>query len=130
MPIGWSVQPALRCTVVTVADPYTFKQWEAAFAEMKVARACEPWRSFLIDRRHSAPPTPEFVRMMVSALSGHGDQTGHTRVAIVVSNDVGFGMGRMAQMSAEATNAAISMRVFRTYEEAERWLTVNAQSAG
>ena len=45
--------------------------------------------------------------MMVSALSGHGDQTGHTRVAVVVSNDVGFGMGRMAQMSAEATNARV-----------------------
>jgi hypothetical protein len=34
MPIGWSVQPALQCTVVTVADPYTFKQWEAAFADL------------------------------------------------------------------------------------------------
>ncbi len=93
MPISWSVQPALQCTVVTVADPYTFKQWEAAFAEMKIARACEPWRSFLIDRRHSAPPSPEFVRMMVNVLTGHGDLTGHTRVAVVVSNDVGFGMG-------------------------------------
>ena len=125
MPIGWSVQPALQCTVVTVADPCTFKQWEAAFAEMKVARACEPWRTFLIDRRHATPPTPEFVRMMVNALSGHGDQTGDIRVAIVVSNDVGFGMGRMAQMTVEATNAAISMRVFRTYEEAERWLATS-----
>ena len=129
MPIGWSVQPALRCTVVTVADPYTFKQWEAAFAEMKIARACEPWRSFLIDRRHSAPPSPEFVRMMVNVLSGHGDLTGHTRVAVVVSSDVGFGMGRMAQMTAEAINPAISMRVFRTYDEAKRWLTVDSQSA-
>ena len=63
--------------------------------------------------------------MMVSALSGHGDQTGHTRVAVVVSNDVGFGMGRMAQMTVEATNAAISIRVFRAYEEAERWLTTS-----
>ena len=49
----------------------------------------------------------------------------HTRVAVVVSNDVGFGMGRMAQMTVEATNAAISMRVFRTYEEAERWLATS-----
>ena len=128
MPISWSVQPALQCTVVTVADPYTFKQWESAFAEMKIARACERWRTFLIDRRHSAPPTPEFVRMMVNVLSGHGDLTGHTRVAVVVSSDVGFGMGRMAQMTAEAINPAISMRVFRTYDEAERWLTVGSQS--
>ena len=67
--------------------------------------------------------------MMVNMLSGHGDPTGHTRVAVVVSNDVGFGMGRMVQMTIEATNAAISMRVFRTYDEAERWLTVGSQSS-
>jgi hypothetical protein len=29
-------------------------------------------------------------------------------------------------MSAEATNAAISMRVFCTYEEAERWLIASS----
>ena len=122
MPICWSVQPCSQCTVVTFSDPYTFQQWEAAFADMRASRACEPWRSFLVDRRNAMPPTSEFVRMVVSAITSHPSRTADTRVAIVVSNDAGFGMGRMAQMTAEANNPGISMRVFRNYEEAERWL--------
>jgi hypothetical protein len=122
MPICWNVQPSSPWTVVTFSDPYTFQQWEAAFAEMKALRACEPWRRFLIDRRHSMPPTSEFVQMMVRAMSAHAAVTGHARVAVVVSSDAGFGMGRMAQMTAEASTAAISMRIFRSYEAAERWL--------
>jgi hypothetical protein len=129
MPICWSLQPASQYTVVTFSDPYTFQQWEAAFAEMVAARACEPWRRFLIDRRNSMPPTSEFVGRMVYALSGHAALTDHTRVAVVVSTDAGFGMGRMAQMSAEASRPAISMRVFRSYEAAEGWLNVKGQQA-
>src|SRR5262245_10591682 len=122
MPICWSIQPALQCTVVTVSDPYTFQQWEAALADMVAGRACEPWRTFLVDRRNATPPSSEFVRMMVAALTGHVSAIGDTRVAVVVDSDAGFGMGRMAQLTAEANNSAISMRVFRCYETAQRWL--------
>jgi hypothetical protein len=121
MPICWNIEADRRRTVVTVADPYTFQQWEDALAEMMAAQACK-WRTFLIDRRKSTPPTPEFVRMMSYSLAVRADRIDQTRVAVVVSGDVGFGMGRMAQMTAEANNPAISMRVFRAYDEAERWL--------
>lgn len=129
MPICWTVHPELQRTVVTFADPYTFQQWDAAFAEMIAARACEPWRTFLIDRRHSAPPTSQFVRMMSNTLSGHAARVGPARVAVVVGDDVGFGMGRMVQMNTEAINPAISMRIFRSYDEAERWLVVSDRPA-
>ena len=111
---------------MTISDPYTFQQWEAAFADMVAARACEPWRTFLIDRRNATPPTSEFVRMMVYALTAQPAVNGETRVAVVVGSDTGFGMGRMAQLTTEANSSAISMRVFWTYEEAERWLGCTA----
>ena len=121
MPICWNFEPERQRTIVTVADPYTFQQWEDALAEMMAAQACK-WRTFLVDRRKSTPPTPEFVRMMSYSLSVRADRIDATRVAVVVSDDVGFGMGRMAQMTAEANNPAIAMRIFRTYDEAEQWL--------
>jgi hypothetical protein len=121
MPICWNIQQERQRTVVTVEDPYTLQQWEDALAEMMAAQACK-WRTFLIDRRQSTPPTPEFVRTMSYSLAVRTDRIDQTRVAVVVSDDVGFGMGRMAQMIAEANNPAISMRVFRAYDDAERWL--------
>jgi hypothetical protein len=60
--------------------------------------------------------------MMVSAFTGHPAVTGDMRVAVVVACDAGFGMGRMAPLTAEANSSAISMRVFRCYETAQRWL--------
>ena len=89
---------------------------------MVAAGAREPWRTFLVDGRNSTPPTSEFVRMMVSAITGQSSVTGYARVAVVVDSEAGFGMGRMAQLTAEANSSAICMRVFRCYDTAQRWL--------
>lgn len=105
-----------------VTDPYTFPEWEQTMSAMVASRACEPWRSFLVDRRQSTPPTTEFVHRMTDVFGRHSAQIGYARVAVVVSSDVNFGMARLAQMRAEAQAPAITIRAFRSYEEAERWL--------
>jgi hypothetical protein len=59
---------------------------------------------------------------MADAFGRHAQKIGSARVAIVVSNDVNFGMARMTQMLAEAQTPFITIRAFRKFEEAERWL--------
>jgi hypothetical protein len=123
MPVCWSLEPPARRVVLTVTDPYTFHEWEEAVSTLLIDRACGSWRAFLVDRRQSSPPTTEFIRRMADFFSVHAAEMGNSRVAVVVSSEVGFGMSRMAQMSAEARNPSITIRTFRTYEDGERWLT-------
>ena len=125
MPVSWTIEPQSRHTLVTFTDPYTFQDWDSAFAEMVAARACEPWRRFLIDRRASTPPTTEFIRSMARVFSTRADLIGMARVAVVVSTEVGFGMGRMAQLLAEGSNPSITIRTFRDYAAAQQWLHVD-----
>lgn len=125
MPISWSVEPAARRAVVTLIDPYTIQEWEAAMSAMIAARACQPWGNFLIDRRQSTPPTVEFVRRMTDFFGIHAAEMARARAAVIVSSDVGFGMARMTQLTAEARNPAITIRIFRSYDDADRWLMTN-----
>ena len=122
MPVSWQVDPTARRTLITLSDPYSFPEWEAALTEMIEAGACEPWRAFLVDRRDCAPPTTDFVRRMADAFGRNAPRIGSARVAIVVSNDVNFGMARMTQMLAEAQTPFITIRAFRKLDDAERWL--------
>jgi len=122
MPVSWRVEPAARRTLVALSDPYSFPEWEEALTAMIESRACEPWRAFLVDRRNTAPPTTDFVHRMADAFGRYSSQIGSARVAIVVSNDVNYGMARMTQMLAEAQTPTITIRAFRKFEDAERWL--------
>ena len=122
MPVCWSLEPPARRVVFTVTDPYTFHEWEDAVYAMLGNEYCTAWRAFLVDRRASTPPTTEFIRRMTDFFAAHADQMGHSRVAVVVNSDVGFGMSRMAQMSTEARTPTIVIRTFRSYEDGERWL--------
>ena len=44
------------------------------------------------------------------------------RTALVVSQDVDFGMGRMLAVFAELADFPVDFRVFRDVEEARRWI--------
>ncbi len=59
---------------------------------------------------------------MADAFGRNSTQIGSARVAIVVNNDVNYGMARMTQMLAEAQTPTITIRAFRKFEDAERWL--------
>jgi hypothetical protein len=129
MPVSWAHDLAGQRTIVTLTDPYSFQEWEETVAAMIAARACEPRGHFLVDRRQSAPPTTEFVRRMSETFVEHVVTIGRARVAVVVDSEAGFGMARMSQLLAEAQTPAVTIRAFRSYTEAERWLGTGAASA-
>ena len=80
-------------------------------------------RAMLVDRRAAELVTVAFVDEMVSFLSAHRDALAGSRAAIVTSSDAAYGMSRMMQLKAEARNPDLSIRAFRSYDEAVSWLT-------
>lgn len=123
MPVTVSVDPAGRFAVLTLRDEYSIVEWRAAVLAALDTPVYGERRTLLVDRRDTQPPSTSFVQSMVDFLARHVDRTSGERVAIVVSDEVSFGMGRMTQLRTEATNPGSQRRVFRQYDEAVRWLT-------
>jgi hypothetical protein len=45
------------------------------------------------------------------------------RAAILVRDDAGFGMGRMPGFRVKGENPDVTLRTFRDYDRAVKWLT-------
>ena len=66
--------------------------------------------------------TPAGVRAMVQQDKDHQDHVASHKLALVISEDVAFGMARMYQMLTESTMENVG--VFRDLDEAKAWLQV------
>ena len=64
--------------------------------------------------------TPAGISRVVWADQKEGDQPAGHRLAIVVSSDVAYGLGRMYQLQTSPTDERV--KIFRDREEAETWL--------
>lgn len=122
MPVSASVDPDGRFAVLTLRDPYTIEEWQAAVLAALETPVYRTARTLLVDRRGTAPPTTAFVESMALFLADRAEATAGERVAIVVSDDASFGMGRMTELRTELTNPASKRRTFRDYDAAVRWL--------
>lgn len=123
MAITFVVEPADRA-ILTFEDPYTFEEWQAAMQSLFTKGA---FFRLLVDRRRAAPPTREFVERVVSFLTTHAAAVNHWRTAVVTNSDAAYGTARMIEMLAEARNVPAEVRAFRSYEEAERWLSMSVE---
>ena len=118
MPIHAATPPDGHA-VLTFQDPYVFAEWEIAMQSLINAKT----ERLLVDRRHAKAPSREFVERMTMFLLWHADQVEGWRTAVVTGDDAGYATARMVQMMTEARRLPARVQVFRTYEEAERWLT-------
>lgn len=118
MPITGVAQPDGRATL-TFQDPYTFAEWASAMQSLLAIG--RPLR-LIVDRRTASPPPREFVDRMVQFMVQHASDVKSWRAAVVTASEVAYGMSRMLEMSAESREVAMTIRTFRSYEEAERWL--------
>jgi hypothetical protein len=93
-------------------------------ADSAVPRRCR----LLLDARGSSSlgrRSPDAIRYLVELVSGLGDGFGR-RLAVLVAQDVQFGMTRMASAFGDAR--ALDIRAFRDEEEARAWLAESDQS--
>src|SRR5690242_20607103 len=113
MPITWAVEPDRHYIVFSVADPFIMDEWrEAAFAVI-TAPLADRYVPILVDRRHVQPPTTRVVDDIVRFAEEHAALVGPRRVAIVVSDDASFGMGRMTELRAALAVPNTPIRTFR-----------------
>jgi hypothetical protein len=107
------------CLVLTVENPYTFEDWIAALTPL-LSRG--PGLGLLVDRSRAMPPDRALVDRMVQFFLQHADKIKDWRAAVVTGSDVGYGVARMLEMTAEARKVPMHIQSFRTHEDARRWL--------
>jgi hypothetical protein len=85
----------------------------------------EPTSHLLWDMSQTvvAHVTPDMLRGFVGRSTELGKHRQGGRTAIVATEDLQFGLARMSAAYAEFQSAPYSIRVFRSREEALRWLT-------
>lgn len=122
MPVTWSVEPEGEFVVLLPQDPSTFDEWRTAMLDILASPNARPHLSMMVDRRKAETVTTDFVVQMIGFFSQHQEAFAGSRTAIVVSDDSGFGMGRMTELKSALENPASTIRVFRSYDEGARWL--------
>jgi hypothetical protein len=123
MPVTVGPECSGRFVILTVTDPHTFEDWRAAVLSLLNCRLVAPRCAILVDRRAAAPPTRAAVDEMLEFLEEHVTELGGRHVALVATDDGGFGMARMTELKAEFGLPGVTVRTFRDYEEAVAWLT-------
>ena len=122
MPITCTADPAGRFAVLTLTDPYTIDEWRTALEALLLEPVYRARRAIMVDRQHCAPPESSFVAQMTDFFASHNRGLAGAVAAVVVADEVGFGMSRMTELRAEKESPAFSIHTFRTSDEAERWL--------
>ena len=131
MPITWTVDGRRRLIRLTISDPYTFSEWEAASLDVFKHPNFSPGFQLLVDRRNATAPSTEFVRGMIDFGIRHAEVIGRNRTAIVVADrSVAYGMARMSELLVEAERLPFDTYTCSSIEEAEQWLERGRSSAG
>ncbi len=72
--------------------------------------------------------TAEDLKALVKAVKKFSHVRAGGKTAIVVSDDVSFGMGRMLEVFMELQNIPFQLRVFRDFSSASEWLEVKSNT--
>ena len=131
MAVTWSIHPSQQRVILTVTDPYTLEEWGAAVTGALDHPGFAPGFAFLVDRRGCSAPTGSFVQQQLDFLARQERLRVPHRVALVVRPEdaAAYGMARMLETLAGLQATAIQHGIFRSVDEAERWLDA-AEPAG
>jgi hypothetical protein len=122
MGIKWSESPKGYGPVVVITDPYTVLEWRDVVGAMSAHHPSGAPMRILVDGRDCAPPTAEFVVRALSVLEARSALATGGRVAVVVSSDASYAMGRLAEAAVDIRRLPFACRTFREWSDAERWL--------
>src|SRR5687768_9935751 len=98
MPVTVS-EDANALVILTIRDPYTFEEWQAAITPF--VTASKPLR-ILVDRRLASAPPRTMVERMVNCLAVNARAAKDWRVAVVAGTDATYGVARMIELIVEA----------------------------
>jgi hypothetical protein len=125
MPISWSLDAQRRLVFITLTPPYTRDQGLALVTALTAHPEFATSLGFVVELIGDAETA--FVSDVLYFLATHRETFRGARVAIVVtmaSRSVGKPV--LSEMLPQHPQFPMMVEVFRTYREAERWLTQNA----
>lgn len=120
MPLEWITDPDPRIIRFTAkAEPPTLEQIEAKLLELK-SRVGPDWSGLVLNDATAFPaPSAEYMRRIVPTFAQMAKRVGIRRYAVLTSEVVMYGMGRMASYLADPV---IELEAFGDEQEARNWL--------
>ena len=125
MPITYTIDKQRRSIHRVISGTVTSDEILASLTEILKHPDYQPGMKSLTDLRaiqHYA--SPQDVRQIANFILGRGDEVRGGKAAIVVAQDVSFGMARMLELLTESS--PLSIGVFRDLKEAYEWLGIEA----
>ena len=123
MPITYTIDKQRRFIQRVLSETVTTDEILANITEILDHPDYQPGMKSLTDLQalqHHA--TPQDVRQIAHFILGHGEQVQGGRAAVVVAEDVGFGMARMLELLTE--DSPLTIGVFKNRKEAYDWLGI------
>jgi hypothetical protein len=112
--ITWRFETAGGFALMSVSDPYTMDEWREAMAAILQAPVRRSHVAILVDRRDTLPLSSDDVEQMTRFLAEYQAELAGGRAAILVNQDVNFGMGRMKQLRSRLDIPSTTIRAFRS----------------
>lgn len=131
MPVQTTVDTELNLAVHTVTVSLSLEEIKAALDALWENPDFRPTMNTLWDVRDAnvAEWSAEGIQAVARYVEKHAEQRGiGYRSAIVVAQDVAFGLSRMYE--AYGYDLPLNLRVFRDIDEARRWVCVAPISGG
>ena len=130
MPISYRIDPARSLVLTTVTGVVTDNDVLAHKRALASDPEYHPSMKELSDVRGvtDLEVTAEGIAVMAGFDREHDDTERGHRIALVASADVVYGMARMYQMNTVEADERVG--VFRTLDEATRWLGIDEDAAG
>ena len=125
MPITYTIDKQRRFIQRVISGTVTSDEILASLTEILKHPDYQPGMKSLTDLRsiqHYASPGD--VRQIANFIIGRSEEVRGGKAAIVVSQDVSFGMARMLELLTESST--LSIGVFREMQEAYEWLGIEA----
>ena len=125
MPITYTIDKHSRFIHRVVSGIVTSDEILANITEILQHPAYQPGMKSLTDLRatqHYA--SPQEVRQIANFILGQSEKVQGGKAAVVVSQDVSFGMVRMLELLTESS--PLSIGVFKDLQEAYEWLGIEA----
>lgn len=129
MPISYSIDKNLGAVFTTASGRLTEEELLADKQKLTADPDFSPGLVELSDIRAvtDLAITPEGVARMVMQDEEDADKLGSHKLAIVVSKEVAFGLGRMYESMTQ--NNMPNVQIFREMEEARDWLGLPPEDA-
>jgi hypothetical protein len=122
MPVITEFPPDSQFAILSITDPYTIEEWRLAASNFLRSDFFREHGKVLVDRRNASAPTTAFVETMTGFFAAQRSALSGKRAAVLVADDAGFGMSRMAELIAQSETPEVLIRTFRDYTTAVQWL--------